>query len=779
MIEASSTRRIVEDGGDDPVFRPLRQPDGPVTAHRKSDDAEFHRAAALGLAQCLEIGGQCPVHGTLPRARPKRFRFSRRRRDLAVKQIRQPGPETRRGERGAVSAEGLRQTPPRVDDENGANRPAVGFKHLHAASLTGGWKFPQLPSDRAGLVPADGAPGPEPAAGLSPPQKVRAKENGGFTDLSAPVAPPYPASANRCLDVFRYPALDWPIYSGASANWSEHAIFRLILAGGGSATREHGAGGKSGIALARIAKVVRPALRKSFFTTLVAVSFAVSAPAIFFPIGNQNTYLLHVLSRYNPDLAAYDWLAGTTPPFPAFNAFFSAGIYVFSSPVVANYALYGAICTMAALCLFRIARTGFRLDRFETLAFSVVLFLLSPLTRTAGAAIGIDLSILSHGFAGHYVFGPELQPSEAGLLFLPAILLFLNRKFGLAATFAVTAAMFHPTYLLPGTIFALICATYSIKDGFGVKHALGILAISLVVLTPSIYDNYMNFYTHDANISSVSKDILLDQRLSHHSMVGNWFSYDDIARIFLIIGAGVIIYSKNRRLFSIFLIWLLLASVGILVLAIFDLSLLRSLMPWRISALLVPLSTAVWVYRGAELLANHGPSFRPALSGAIFAKALPAIIALVLASGPALRLAKTEAAAAQGARSEYADSELRASLDWIRGSYRPGDITYHPPSQFESVRLSLGLPVFVDGKSHPYAPEELIEWRRRLELLDGEQLTCAEMVQRTRGENIRFFLLRRDAGDPVAMLVEECAESGHLELRKSGARIRVYVDPAS
>ena len=54
----------------------------------------------------------------------------------------------------------------------------------------------------------------------------------------------------------------------------------------------------------------------------------------------------------------------------------------------------------------------------------------------------------------------------------------------------------------------------------------------------------------------------------------------------------------------------------------------------------------------------------------------------------------------------------------VRDEARPGDLYLTPPD-LERFRLVAGVPVLADQKSHPYKDVEVIEWRRRLDLVEA------------------------------------------------------------
>lgn len=133
------------------------------------------------------------------------------------------------------------------------------------------------------------------------------------------------------------------------------------------------------------------------------------------------------------------------------------------------------------------------------------------------------------------------------------------------------------------------------------------------------------------------------------------------------------------------------------------------MLPWRISVLLVPLSTALLLGRllAAPRLGPRGERWL------LWACSLPALAA----AGFGLH------AAAQ----EHRSFAREPALPMMRhvANTRTRDALYVIPVDLERFRLETGARTFIDWKSHPYRDREVLEWFTRL--------TIARRFERAQG----------------------------------------------
>jgi hypothetical protein len=72
------------------------------------------------------------------------------------------------------------------------------------------------------------------------------------------------------------------------------------------------------------------------------------------------------------------------------------------------------------------------------------------------------------------------------------------------------------------------------------------------------------------------------------------------------------------------------------------------------------------------------------------------------------------------------------------------------PSDLDFIRMNTGIPIFIDWKHHAFKYDEIIEWKRRLDLNDNfyksmktiDRITFLKKINKI--ENISHILLKED-----------------------------------
>lgn len=88
-------------------------------------------------------------------------------------------------------------------------------------------------------------------------------------------------------------------------------------------------------------------------------------------------------------------------------------------------------------------------------------------------------------------------------------------------------------------------------------------------------------------------------------------------------------------------------------------------------------------------------------------------------------------------------------LAFVRDTRRSGDV-YLVPTKMQDFRLETGAPIYVDFKSIPYAPDEVLEWRRRVLRADRfyrEKDEACEALESLANEGVTHVV--SETGDPV------------------------------
>jgi hypothetical protein len=516
-------------------------------------------------------------------------------------------------------------------------------------------------------------------------------------------------------------------------------------------------------------------------TALFAAAYG-QAPLYY---SNQNQYFLHGLARGSDGPLHEDWLANSLDPTPIFS-----GMVAFTARFLHPWAFHlyhGLLLAAYAAAMLGLFGTivGAEIARRRWPVFLLLLVAVhAALTRwLAYRWLAQDFPqaandypwFLQAGVAGQYLLGAMLQPSVFGVLLVVALCLFVRAHVFLAGCCIALAATVHSTYLLPGALLTLGFMTALVKEGrSGQAMALG--ALTLVLVVPVLAYVLLTFGPSSPGAFAEAQDILVNFRIPHHARPGLWI--DPIAGVQIAWVVLALALTWQTRLFVVLAVPFVLALLLTLVQVATGSHTLALLFPWRISAVLVPVATTVVL---ARLVARPGlPLGGPA------AWAVSAALLVAFAVGgvwiSAARLAF---------RGD--DAELPV-MDFVRGACRSGDVYFLPvavpnlaattrgslssdfkpvaekrrdmriiPVGLQCFRLHTGAPIYVDFKAIPYKDGEVIEWRKRLRVVETvrKQLDAGQIpealaeLRRVRVTHLIVPAQLRLAGHGLVQLYED------------------------
>jgi hypothetical protein len=147
---------------------------------------------------------------------------------------------------------------------------------------------------------------------------------------------------------------------------------------------------------------------------------------------------------------------------------------------------------------------------------------------------------------------------------------------------------------------------------------------------------------------------------------------------------------------------------------------LALIFPWRISVILVPLSTVIIIAAIIQEISARFPGFLEKNSGLI-----------KIACSLTLGLAAIAGGLRFGIELVEKDQvKEQAMYEFVRFTRSEGEI-YLIPIKMQDFRLETGAPIFVDFKSIPYLDGEVLEWYRRIQLAtefyENENVECKSL----------------------------------------------------
>jgi hypothetical protein len=458
---------------------------------------------------------------------------------------------------------------------------------------------------------------------------------------------------------------------------------------------------------------------------VLAVLFAVAhtqAPLFY---SNQNQYLLHGLAQAGYGHLSHDWLANTRDPTPVFSGLVAAGYAAFG--LGSLHAMYFVLVMgyfLAAWALVTALPWGPR-TRPARLAFAALFTAAhAAFLRVVSVRLtGTDYPwYLQAGLANQYLLGPGLQPSTFGMLLLGAVAAFARGRPVLAGLLTAAAGTMHATYLLPGALVTAGMMLALLAEGKR-RAALVTGAVTLLAVLPVAGYAAVRFAPSSAEGFAEAQRILATVRIPHHAVVARWLDGAAAAQLaWLALGIAL------ARRTPLFWVLVVMAGGGLALTAVqaaAGSATLALLFPWRVSAVLVPVATALFAAKMAGAL----PTGR-------WVEGLSAVLLLGLAAG---------GACVMGCGIGYPEAPNEAELlTWVREHAGPDDVYLLParvpdvkkgrgvpstsftppprpdpasnkiPVDLQRFRLATGAAIYVDFKSVPYSDAEVREWYRRV-----------------------------------------------------------------
>jgi hypothetical protein len=519
---------------------------------------------------------------------------------------------------------------------------------------------------------------------------------------------------------------------------------------------------------------------------------------------NQNTKFLHGLAMGGMGLLQEDWLANTADPLPVFSLLVSV-TYAFLAERL-FYVYFALLMGVYAYSMLGIASTLYGMNRSpaRVLAYFTAILAIHSIWGqiVIRKALGFEAELLHFGLAGQYLLGLDFQNSSFGVFLLLSIHAFLRRKNVWAVLWLSLACFFHSAYLFSA---ALMTAAYlgsqfveninlgntiayspsllpPLPQGRGeemsnegmtgearhtlirrVKMAakapvlLGLLTLALVA--PVVYYNQFVLSSTSTVFSEQALDILVNQRIPHHSVPRVWMNGGAYLQIAIML-AGLVL-ARKTRLFPVMLTLFLGGAVGTLVQVLGGSNSLALLAPWRVSVILVPLSTCLLI---ALPVAKFFDRFQRPLD-----KISPAVVVLCLAA--IVFLAREGLTIQRGRFARYAKQEVHAVMNYIKQSKVSGQVYLIPPrdNRFDEFRTYTGAPAFINWKSHPYRDFEVLEWYQRNQLARAfynqePEAACATLAEIRAGYQLTHVVIDLEKPQPACEGMQEAYRDQHFVL---------------
>ena len=452
------------------------------------------------------------------------------------------------------------------------------------------------------------------------------------------------------------------------------------------------------------------------FFVLLSLLFILTIQIFDVYKGNA-AHLIHSIKMFDDNKLQNDWIANQSHHLPLFAYFNYLLIKIFSSKVI--YFIHALLLGICSLSLFLISKALF--SKLEIRNIYIIWF--------AIFIIFFHENSFFSGVAGQNVIDAGYQPASYGVLFFVGIYFFLKDKDFLSILFICLAASFHPTYVLHSGFLVLgILVSHFISKKY--SHFFKILFLYLCLILPITIFVITNFMIIDKELADVGKKIMFE-RISHHANIHQWFSYKDI--IFLLVYFISLFLVRNNRKFFIFFLVFGLCSIFLSIVQYFLNSLSLALaFPWRSSVFIAPLSLIIII----SFFISKIDTTIKRLN--IYAYTLIILTTLIFS-----------------VKSHYIKNlnlDFKEKLK-ITNSIKKESISIERiliPANLDYVRMYSGLPIFVDWKHPAFRYDQIITWKKRLDLTNDfyssknfdEQIEILKKIQKI--EKISHILIKKN-----------------------------------
>ncbi|MGQ0549321.1 MAG: hypothetical protein ACT4PY_06600 [Armatimonadota bacterium] len=498
--------------------------------------------------------------------------------------------------------------------------------------------------------------------------------------------------------------------------------------------------------------------RYAAWTEFLVLTAVFGAAYSQFPVyySAQNQYFLHGLARSGLGLLRHDWLAATPDPWPVFTWLVEVTLTHLGA-----WAFYVCFVALLGVYLFSVAGIASSLfpikaSRARYLAFLALLVgVHSPVVGALSSRLfGLNVGrALIEGVASQRILWDMLQPGGFGVFLLLSIYLFLRGRLAAAVAVEAVAVFLNPAYLLTAAVLTCAYMIVLVRRGEGLKKAAGLGAGTLVLVLPVLAYMLVVFRPTSPELWTRAQDILVHFRLSRHADPAAWVNTAVVVQIAVVL-AGL--YAVRRTALFGIMAASAAAAVGLTILQVASGNdTLALLYPWRLSVVLVPLSTAMVI---ARLVAPRDPVMvdRSGRTGALVPISLLALA--VLAGAGAITTAQrfTPRAAPEIAVMNFVKATKSAGNVYMiplavdgRDPFGYAGVT----ANWQYFRLWTGAPAFIDYWFIPYNDVAVMEWYRRVRAADtfyrsAAARRCESAEQLRAAYRITHVILKSD--DPEA-----------------------------
>lgn len=467
----------------------------------------------------------------------------------------------------------------------------------------------------------------------------------------------------------------------------------------------------------------------------------------YIPLYNitQNEYYAHAFANAHEDLLQNDWFVHTQLKHIVFS-WMVEGLFRLNIVQQGTHIIQVILEAIFYISSFYIVQSIFvvikkrnkKFEPFDVNLLSLVSVLILLIIHNSFVLVGLanrfnafitDAHLLWRefsnfsGFAVQVMNGGYLQPSEFGILFLPAIALALRSRWRIATVLLAIVVNFHFSYSIHCGVFLLAFIAFLAYEKrwrliVEISFIFGLLVLPITLYAVSFLGDPQ---------SSFAAEIFAVEMFPFHSLPSVFWSrpqqMNNLKMATIIVGMLLCWRFELYRLLGVLLSGFILVTVSLIYVFLSSNYSVAILFPWRASVFLVPLATIIiiaFIVWGIRLLLNDSllnqRSFKVLLT--------IGLVAIVVAEGfMFMRWTIIGVDNTNGA------IRPQVIYNGLRDATEPDDIILIPtvydddgflPSRFWSgARLGMQRAIYVDSFSFPMLGKDVAEFWDRLQFVES------------------------------------------------------------
>tara|TARA_B100000029_G_scaffold161172_1_gene157115 strand:- start:22 stop:1494 length:1473 start_codon:yes stop_codon:yes gene_type:complete len=426
---------------------------------------------------------------------------------------------------------------------------------------------------------------------------------------------------------------------------------------------------------------------------LFSLAFSILLPTIkIFYFSNQNVYLFQAYILNNPNILQNDWLSTTKDGNYIFSqfTFFLMEINEYLPKLINKF--------FEIIFFYFLLKIIFNNEEKNNLILISIILILSVIAYYMGVGF--------NGIKNQHILGEVYQPSIFNVFFIPSIYFFLRKNFYLSIIFLAVPPLFHPSIIPTTMVLGFIYTLLIIRNDL--KKTAFFLLFGIFLISPSIFFAFKSQLSTTEDLR-IAHDILANFRVPHHSDISFLGKRDIVSFLILIFGS---LLCSNKNLKLILILGLTYILISLFLVSYLQSNTIKLMFLHRLNVLLIPIAYFVII---KEIYTFFDNKINLSIKIEKFKKLSQSLFYLVITILFLIGLnININANKNFIQKSKLVETFTNSKDIWLVQS-----IKSLKPDIVSQLRLNFSQPLFVDFKTHPSHPKDVIEWKKRIDLADS------------------------------------------------------------